>query len=112
MQPFHSDVNLGRRGGTQARTEPLNNGAVKDRWMLPPPPIISFDRVLRQGGKYLMWSPTTQMDGDIVWTDGDKRPTVVHQQSVLRVTNRGATAVQLATGYPMKEQIQQRRVAW
>ena len=52
MQPFHSDANLGHCGGTRVKIEPLDDGNVKVPWMPPPPPIISFDQVLRQGGGF------------------------------------------------------------
>ena len=47
---FRSDAGPGRCGGPQTTIEPLKNGGIKYRCMSPPP-VTSFDRILRQGRK-------------------------------------------------------------
>ena len=50
MVSFRSNAGPGRCGGPRTTIEPLNGGDIEDRWMSPPP-VTSFDRILRQGGE-------------------------------------------------------------
>ena len=62
MPPSRSDADPGRCGGSRAAIEPLNDGNIEDWWMSPPP-VTSFDRILRQGGEVNAATERPREDG-------------------------------------------------